>query len=61
MAPPIRPVAYLVGSERDRLLIQGFDYFRDFAPSAERYADVAAEVHRPRASLEDLISTLLRN
>lgn len=43
----MHPIAYLVDSDRDRFLIQGFDYFQEFAPSAEQYPKLKEESEDP--------------
>lgn len=42
----LHPVSY-ISEDRDRIIIQGFDYFQDFAPEAESYPDLVEESEDP--------------
>lgn len=42
----LHPVSY-ISEDSQRILIQGFDYFQEFAPEAERYEDVVEESEDP--------------
>lgn len=47
------PVSYLTeGGER--IVVQGFDYFQDFAPQAERYHELEAEARDPYVFFRNL-------
>lgn len=42
----LHPVSY-ISEDRDRIIIQGFDYFQDFAPEAASYNDLVGESEDP--------------
>lgn len=43
----LHPIRYLLEDDRERLLVQGFDYFQEFAPSAEDYENLREESDDP--------------
>lgn len=43
----LHPIRYLMEDERERFLVQGFDYFQEFAPSAEDYENLREESDDP--------------
>lgn len=49
----LHPVSY-IASDRDRILIQGFDYFQEFAPEAEGYQTLVEESDDPYIFMRNL-------
>jgi phospholipid-binding lipoprotein MlaA len=49
----LHPVSY-IASDRDRILIQGFDYFQEFAPEAEGYPVLIEESDDPYIFMRNL-------
>lgn len=55
------PIAYLT-DDRERIIIQGFDYFQDFAPQADGYAQMVEQSDDPYLFIRNLyLQTLLRD
>lgn len=49
----VHPISYLT-RDGERILIQSFDYFQDFAPEAERYETLEAEAEDPYVFFRNL-------
>ncbi|MDQ2076788.1 VacJ family lipoprotein [Marinimicrobium sp. ABcell2] len=56
------PISYIVTDDGERIVIQGFDYFQDFAPEADGYVKMVEESDDPYLFIRNFyLQTIMRD